>query len=203
MKSLLLCLLLFSVAYTGCTSEGDTTSRGRDSLHKRQLLKLREHAADAAAFAGKHGYNTRFCFLADMSLASGSNRFFVYDLKADSIETAGLVAHGRCNKLWLTGRKYSNTTGSGCTSLGKYKIGKPYEGRFGLAYKLYGLDPTNSNAFERFVVLHAHECVPMREVYPVEICQSDGCPTVSILFLAKLAKKIDQSRLPVLLWVYE
>jgi hypothetical protein len=82
-----------------------------------------------------------------MSLPSGQNRFFVYDLKKDTIKNAGVVTHGRCNQQWLEGRKYSNEAGCGCTSLGKYKIANSYYGRFGLAYKLHGLDKTNSNAF--------------------------------------------------------
>jgi hypothetical protein len=88
-----------------------------------------------------------------MTLPSGQNRFFIYDITKDTIRNSGLVTHGRCNEMWLDGRKYSNTPGCGCTSLGKYKIGNSYMGRFGLAYKLYGLDKTNNNAFKRFVVL--------------------------------------------------
>jgi hypothetical protein len=43
----------------------------------------------------------------------------------------------------------------------------------------------DNNAFKRFVVLHSHECVPETEVQD-EICQSDGCPTVSPQFLQQL-----------------
>ena len=137
-----------------------------------------------------------------MSLPSGDNRFFVYDLKKDTIKNSGVVTHGNCNQYWLEGRKYSNEQGSGCTSLGKYKIGYSYKGRFGLAYKLYGLDKTNSNAFNRFVVLHSHSCVPEIEVKD-EICQSNGCPTVSPGYLQQLKPIIDKSSKPVLLWIYE
>ena len=116
---------------------------------------------------------------------------------------AGLVTHGRCNKSWLNGRQYGNEVGCGCTSLGKYKVGVSYKGKFGLAYKLHGLDSTNNNAFRRYVVLHSHECVPEQEVDPAPICQSDGCPTVSLSFLTELAKQLDKSGKPVLLWVFE
>ncbi len=136
-----------------------------------------------------------------MSLPSGQKRFFIYDLQKDSIQNAGLVTHGRCNQEWLEGRKYGNTIGSGCTSLGRYKIGHAYKGRFGLAFKLYGLDKTNDNAFKRFVVLHSHDCVPEREVSN-EICQSDGCPTVSPGFLKQLEIPIKRSEKPVLLWIF-
>jgi hypothetical protein len=154
-------------------------------------------------YARQHGYNTNTCFLIDMSIESGKNRFFVFDLQKDSILDAGLVAHGSCNKTWLSGRQYGNDVGCGCTSLGKYKIGAPYKGRFGVAYKLYGLDATNSNAFERAVVLHSYYAVPDKEVYPYPICQSQGCPMVSPAFLNKLAGIINASSKPMLLYTFD
>jgi hypothetical protein len=165
--------------------------------------KMQSKAKAAKQFATAKKFNTKFCIMIDMEAGSGSKRCFLYDMQKDSVLDAGLVTHGRCNETWLTGRKYSNVVGSGCTSPGRYKIGKPYEGTFGLAYKLYGLDATNSNAFRRYVVLHSHECVPENEVDPYPICQSDGCPTVSPGFLKKLATFIDGSSRPVLLWIYE
>lgn len=166
------------------------------------LKKLKLKAADAKLFVKQKGYNDNICFLADMSLPSGQNRFFVYNLKTDTLQNSALVTHGRCNQYWLEGRKYGNTVGCGCTSLGKYKVGNSYNGRFGLAYKLYGLDKTNDKAFQRFVVLHAHTCVPETEVKD-DICQSDGCPTISPGFLQWLKPIINESTKPVLLWIYE
>jgi hypothetical protein len=118
------------------------------------------------------------------------------------VQRSGLVTHGRCNQDWLEGRKYGNTVGCGCTSLGKYRIGNSYNGRFGLAFKLYGLDKTNDKAFNRFVVLHSHACVPEAEVKD-DICQSDGCPTVAPGFLLQLKSILTGSKKPVLLWIYE
>ena len=164
--------------------------------------KARAKAADARRFVAQKGYNDVICFLIEMSLPSGQNRLFIYDLKKDTLKNSGLVTHGRCNESSMEGRKYGNTVGCGCTSLGKYKIGHSYNGRFGLAYKLYGLEKTNDNAFQRFVVLHAHECVPESEVED-EICQSDGCPTVSSGLLQYIKPIIDVSNKPVLLWIYK
>jgi hypothetical protein len=163
--------------------------------------KLLAKATEAKTFAEQNSYNESVCFLVDMSLPSGQDRFFVYNLKKDSSQTAGLVTHGSCNTTWLEGRKFSNSPGCGCTSLGRYRIGNAYNGKFGLAFKLYGLDKTNSNAFNRFVVLHSHDCVPETEVND-EICQSLGCPTVSPGFLVKLKAFIHASKKPVLLWIY-
>ena len=167
------------------------------------LATLPQKAKAAKAYARKKGFNTAVAFLIDMREDAGKNRFFVYDMEADSVRMAGLVTHGRCNKIWLTGRQYGNTIGCGCTSIGKYRVGNPYKGRFGDAYKLHGLDPSNSNAYARFVVLHSHECVPETPVYPSPICQSDGCPTVSAGFLRLLQKEINRSEKPVLLWIYD
>jgi len=166
------------------------------------LRKLQIRAFEARTFIQKNKFNNQVCFLVDMSMSSGQNRFFVYDLKGDTVINAGLVTHGSCNKNWLEGRKYGNTVGCGCTSLGKYKIGNAYNGKFGLAFKLHGLDKTNDKAFDRFVVLHSHECVPETEVND-EICQSDGCPTVASGFLQQLRPIITFSKKPVLLWIYE
>lgn len=164
--------------------------------------KLAEKVAVAKSFVQKKNYNENTCFLIDMSLPSGQNRFFIYDLKNDSVRDAGLVAHGNCYQNWLEGRQYSNQVGSGCTSLGKYRVANSYNGKFGLSFKLHGLDSTNNKAFERYVVLHFHSCVPDTEVTD-EICQSNGCPTVSPGFLIKLKEIINHSSKPVLLWIYE
>ncbi len=172
-------------------------------LPDRIAKKLNSQAREAKRFVNKHRFNNSVCFLIDMSVEAGKNRFFVYDLSKDSIIDNGLVTHGRCNEIWLVGRKYGNEVGCGCTSVGKYRIGHPYQGRFGLAYKLTGLDSTNNNAFKRYVVLHSHECVPGSEVHPYPICQSDGCPTVSKMFLTRLATTIDESSRPILLWIYD
>ncbi|HWR32775.1 MAG TPA: murein L,D-transpeptidase catalytic domain family protein [Chitinophagaceae bacterium] len=170
--------------------------------NKKTEEKLQQKAMEAKKFVLQNGYNDNICFLVDMSLPSGQNRFFIYDLKKDSLLNSGLVAHGNCFEYWLEGRKYSNVVGSGCTSLGKYKIGYPYTGKFGYSYKLHGLDSTNKKAFERTVVLHAHSCVPESEVAD-EICQSNGCPTVSTGFLSQLKPIINHSAKPLLLWIYE
>jgi hypothetical protein len=179
----------------------NTAPKNRYKLSSTVIDKLNLKIPVAKSFVQKNNFNKEYCFLLDMSMPSGQKRFFVYSLAADSIISSGLVTHGNCNQSWLEGRQYDNAIGSGCTSLGKYKIGNPYQGKFGLAYKLLGLDKTNNNAYSRFVVLHAHDCVPDSETEG-DICQSLGCPTVSPAFLKKLEAMIDKSASPVLLWIF-
>ena len=205
---LLLFLLILSFAWSsslGLWKRNRAILLGNRSnqyeLINHSIKKMTEKAKDAKRFVSKNNYDESACFLVDMSLPSGQNRFFVYDLNKDTIQNSGLVTHGRCNEYWLQGRKYGNAVGCGCTSLGKYKVGYSYNGKFGLAFKLYGLDKTNDKAFARFVVLHSHDCVPDMEVTN-DICQSDGCPTVAPGFLQQLKTIINESKKPVLLWIY-
>lgn len=169
--------------------------------HRAELVRLKGFANQLETYATKNDYNAHYCFLIDMSISSGSNRFFVYDIEKDSVLHAGLVAHGYGNS---SGNNvtFSNVPGSNSSSIGKYRIGGAYNGKFGLAYKLHGLDKTNSNAFDRFVVLHAHECVPDNETAPQTICMSQGCPTVAPSFLQTLATYLDESDKPILLWIF-
>jgi hypothetical protein len=165
--------------------------------------RLSEKLKELKAFAISHGYNNRIAFLADMQLASGKNRFFVCDFSRDSILQAGLVAHGSGNKTFSLTPVFSNNDGSGCSSLGRYRVGRPYIGRFGLAYTLYGLDSTNDQAIRRHIVLHAYSCVPETETEPYPICNSLGCAMVSPGFLRRLQPVIDRSRRPILLWIFD
>jgi hypothetical protein len=115
----------------------------------------------------------------------------------------GLVTHGSGKTGLPAGKRaYSNVEGSLLSSLGKYKTGASYNGQFGLAYKLYGLEATNSKAYSRFIVLHGHPCVPVAETEDL-LCQSWGCPTVAPNFLLQLQKVIISAGKPVLLWVYD
>jgi hypothetical protein len=145
MKLLLLILLLLATlsAIILLHAEGRKMAASHPQQPLRSIKanitrKLQQKSRAALAFAQQKGFNTRFCFFADMSLHSGSSRFFVYSLTGDSVLMSGLVTHGRCNEWWLEGRKYSNTKGSGCTSLGRYKVGAAYQGRFGLALNFMG-----------------------------------------------------------------
>lgn len=146
----------------------------------------------------KNKLNEQVCFIINMAIPSGKKRLFIYNIKKDSIEASGLVTHGMGNGEEM---QFSNTPGSKCTSLGNYKVGYAYTGEYGLAYRLYGLDSSNSNAYRRCIVLHGLDCVPDYEVYPRKICLSMGCPMVSPIFLQRLSGVIDNASKPILLMV--
>ena len=164
--------------------------------------RLKERASLAKDYVDENGFDVSYCFMIDMRLPSGKNRFFVYNLLKDSLEAAGLVTHGKGSESESGNLIFSNTPNSNCTSLGKYKIGNSYNGNFGLSYKLKGLDKTNSRALDRAVVLHSYCGVPNTEVYPAPICVSEGCPMVSTAFFTQLKVYMDESQEPILLWIY-
>jgi len=184
--------------------ERDTSFMQINTKLKIAKVKFKQNTATIAKYVKENDFNTEYCFLVDMSIPSGKKRFFVYNIRKDSIESSSLVSHGSgsykpgCNDQL----EFSNLPNSYATSLGKYKIGNAYNGTFGLSFKLYGLDSTNSNAYQRAIVLHSDRYVSETETYPRHIFESAGCPAVSPSFLPLLNKYIKNSSKPVLLWIY-
>ncbi len=165
--------------------------------------KLAAHVKEVQLFISKNPkYNDAIAFFIDMKIHSGKNRFFIYDLKKNEVIDQGLVAHGSGSETGIVGElKFSNANNSLSTSLGKYSIGASYNGRFGKAYKLYGLDTTNSNAFERNVVLHKYSKVPYEEQEDA-ICNSLGCPMVHEKFFERIENILDHSEKSIILEIY-
>ena len=182
----------------------DNSFKHIDTRYRIAVSRLKEQADALRSYLSANNYNTDYCFLIDMSIPSGKKRFFVYDLKNDRVLESAMVTHGIGSKINGSDEdlKFSNDPSSLQTSLGRYRIGSSYTGNFGLAYKLYGLDATNSRAYERSVVLHAHSSIPTQETYPIPIGESFGCPSVAPSFLSTLTTYIKGSQKPVMMWIY-
>lgn len=184
--------------------ERDTSYMQIETKLRLAATRLKEKVVGIADYVHANDFNPDYCFLVDMSIPSGKKRFFVYNIKLAAVEYSALVSHGSgsyfpgCNDLLV----FSNMPNSNATSLGKYKIGQAYQGKYGLSYKLYGLDSTNHNAFQRAIVLHSDAYVPQAETYPRHIYESAGCPAVSPVFLKEIGKYIRTSDKPILLWIY-
>lgn len=206
MKRVLLIILFIPLAlsiHASPARDGDSLANTIDLRYQAAINRLKEQGTILQKYARDHQYNNDYCLLVDMSLPSGKKRLFVYNLKKDSIEFAGLVANGSGS--WRAGTEellFSNTINSSMTSLGKYSIGNSYYGNFGLSYKLHGLDSINSNAYKRTIVLHSYATMPDIEVYPNLSPLSAGCPMVSADCLGLLRQYIKASKEPLLLWIY-
>ena len=164
---------------------------------------LESKALELHRFAQEAGYSTEEAILIDFSRHSGQNRYFIWDFQKNKPEYEGLVAHGHCQSPEASETVvFSNVEGSNCSAEGKYGIGQKYEGQFGTAYKLNGLEDSNSAAFKRYIVMHGHDCVPDTQ-QSSSICQSEGCPTLSPEMMKTAIKVIDGSEKPILMWIFK
>ncbi len=165
-----------------------------------EMLKVKNSKVELKNYAIKNKCNQQYAFVIDMRIPSYKKRFFVYDIKKDSLLTSGLVAHGTGSETFKGELIFSNIPDSRCSSLGKYKIGASYKGMYGFSYRLHGLDSTNNKALVRAIVLHGNSCVPDDEEYEYPICFSYGCPMVATNFLQTIKGYISkQGKMPILL----
>ncbi len=104
-------------------------------------------------------YNTRFkgqkfISFVDYSMPISEKRFFVFDLKKKKIVLSTHVGHSGYSGE-ITPFDTSNVPNTRKTSLGLYRVGVQYSGRWGKSKRLHGLSKTNSNAFIRAIVAHS------------------------------------------------
>jgi len=165
-------------------------------------LKINE----AYTYCKKQKLDTGIAFFVDMSIHSGKNRFFIYDFQQKKITQSSLCCHGMGKESTCEQPVFSNVSGSNCTSLGKYKTGIRSYSNWGINihYKLHGLESTNSNAFQRIVVLHSYDLIEENEIYPEHLPMgwSQGCPVVSNNLMTSVDQLLKTKKKPVLLWIY-
>ena len=115
--------------------------------------------------------------VADFSVASRELRFHLVDLISGQ-SNSYLVAHGKGSDPehsgWL--QRFSNDPGSLATSDGAYLTGEIYEGVHGQSMRLLGLDPDNSNAEPRAIVIHGADYVSEDHIATWgKVGRSEGC----------------------------
>jgi hypothetical protein len=138
-----------------------------------------------------------FIGVADFSLPSRVRRFHVVNL-ADGSVRSHLVAHGRGSDPSHTGwlERFSNEPRSNATSAGAYKTGSLYMGTHGRSMRLEGLDPTNSNALSRAIVVHAAWYVNEQVIGPTGMLgRSQGCFAVADSCLPEITAQLGPGRL--------
>jgi hypothetical protein len=137
--------------------------------------------------------------VADFSEASRAPRLHLVDVANGRIDSL-LVAHGRGSDPAHTGfvKTFSNAPGSEATSEGCYLTGDYYVGQHGRSMRLKGLDPSNSNAESRGIVVHAAWYVSpeMARQHGV-LGRSEGCLAVSEADLPRVLERLGPGRLIV------
>ena len=122
-------------------------------------------------------WRTDIVAIADFALPSSLPRFHFADLEKGQVRSF-LVAHGRGSDPEHDGflKVFSNVPGSLATSRGAFITYEWYRGKYGTSIRLGGIDPENSNALERAIVLHSawYANPAMLEKWG-RLGRSDGC----------------------------
>lgn len=181
---------------SGCARA--TLARGRtesvggqidSSLLRRALDALEQHH-DGISYRD-------FIGVADFSLPSRAPRFHLVNL-ADGNVRSHLVAHGRGSDPAHTGwlERFSNDPRSNATSAGAYRTGSLYLGAHGRSMRLEGLDPTNSNALSRAIVVHGAWYVTEEMIgHSGMLGRSQGCFAVADSSLPEIMARLGPGRL--------
>lgn len=138
-----------------------------------------------------------FMGVADFSRPSRVPRFHLVNL-ADGSVRSHWVAHGRGSDPSHTGwlERFSNDPHSNATSAGAYRTGSLYVGAHGRSMRLEGLDPTNSNAASRAIVVHGAWYVNEQVVSHTGVLgRSQGCFAVADSSLPDILARLGPGRL--------
>lgn len=120
--------------------------------------------------------------IVNFAARSGLPRFQLVNVSGGRVFKTLLVAHGRgsdpLNSGWA--ERFSNIPGSNASSTGAFLTGGTYCGRHGRSRKLRGLDPGNSLAEPRAIVIHGADYVDQARALELgRIGRSQGCFAVS------------------------
>jgi hypothetical protein len=161
----------------------------RPALLNRALAALSAHNAEI--------WSRDVIGVVDFAVPSAVPRFHIVDILAGTTRTV-LVSHGKGSDPDHSGmlQSFSNVEGSEASSEGAYLIGDPYVGVHGPSRRLLGLDPSDSNAEARAIVIHSADYVgPDVVARQGKLGRSDGCFAVSAADIGYVLAKLGQGRL--------
>ena len=159
------------------------------ALLRRALAALERH--------GERITERDFIGIADFSLPSRTPRLHLVNLTNHTVRSH-LVAHGRGSDPLHTGwlQRFSNEPGSYASSAGAFRTGMPYVGSHGHSIRLEGLDPTNSEALSRAIVVHSAWYVSAEVIGHFGMPgRSEGCFAVAGSSLSEVMATLGPGRL--------
>jgi hypothetical protein len=164
-------------------------SSDTDALFARAEAGLRQH--------GNAITNKDVVGIADFQPASRSARLHLLDMRTRT-EQSFLVAHGRGSDPQHTGflHRFSNESGSNCTSEGAYRTADYYVGAHGKSMRVQGLEASNSNAESRAIVVHGAWYVSDDMIREHGMLgRSEGCFAVAEAHLPEVLTRLGPGRL--------
>ena len=142
-----------------------------------QHRRILDVARREVARAGGKLWRRDIAGVADFGLPSSLPRLHFANLEAGTVRSF-LVAHGKGSDPDHDGflHTFSNEPGSLATSRGAYISYEWYVGKYGVSIRMGGLDPDNSNALPRAIVMHqAWYAAPDMLAKWGKLGRSDGC----------------------------
>ncbi len=126
-------------------------------------------------------WRTDIVGVADFARPSWEPRLHFANLENGTVRSF-LLAHGKGSDLDHTGwlQTFSSQYGSLATSRGAYLTCEWYTGKYGTSIRLVGLDPDNSTALQRMIVMHSAWYVDAAMIAKWgKLGRSDGCFAMS------------------------
>ncbi len=148
------------------------------SERERRILQIAKREVDRA---GDVLWRRDIAGVADFSAHSSLPRFHFANLENGTVRSF-LVAHGMGSDPDHDGylNDFSNEPGSNATSRGAYITWEWYKGKYGTSIRLGGLDPQNSNALPRAIVMHSADyATPDHVERWGRLGRSNGCFAMS------------------------
>ena len=203
-------LIFILLLMASCGNVRSTVEEGNAVTKEERTDKeahiSQEECSRLKGYCLRKGFNPDVCILVDFSEYSGNERLYIYNLKHNCIEASGRVAHGIGKKGIFAKAYFSNVPESWESSLGRYRIGRSRtlnipEFTNVPCLEVHGLDPTNSNAHKRGIVIHPGLLTSGKTVTPCEPF-SKGCFTVGQDTFQAIESLTRQSSKPILLYAY-
>lgn len=138
--------------------------------------------------------NPQYVAIIDFSAPSTQRRFYFINRKTGEVNKY-YVSHGIGSGKDNYASRFSNTKDSRQTSLGIYLTGEVYQGSYGKTLRMYGLQKSNDEAYNRDIVLHGAWYVgedfinsldPKTGLPRGRLGVSWGCPALSLSMAEKL-----------------
>lgn len=165
------------------------------TIHLTAVQRLQEPVLDRAMeYYRAHRDtidNRRYLTVIDFTKPSYVKRMFIHDLETGEVESY-LVAHGE-NSGYIYTTELSNEIGSHQSCRGFFLTGEAYQGDFGPALRLHGLEEgVNDNAFRRDIVLHGATWVSYGSIFENggRLGRSWGCPAVPLPAISRIVERL-------------
>ena len=134
--------------------------------------------------------NRNYITIVDFTRPSTEKRCHVIDMRSGEVESL-LVAHARNSGVQYA-EHFSNVNGSYKSSLGVYLCAELYNGKHGLSMRLDGMEPTNSNARRRAIVMHGADYVSQKVIDESgRLGRSLGCPALEMSVIERIVKQLN------------